>query len=472
MNQKIIEFVQNQLLRGESRLKPYVQSGEGRTYPKRYAFFRVEKLLNKFIANQGEERWVVMPGISGVGKTTILAQLHQAYRTRFQTNYILSVSLDDAVLSGISLKDIIDAYENILGVSYEELKQPILFLIDEAHRDVAWSTALKVLWGRTKKVFIICTGSSAVLLAPHLEDIGRRIRVEKLYPLSFTEYSMIKRGEFPESGLMQKLKEAVYFSNDANKVFTELKKVEATVNGKWASYNRADTKEYLSIGTVPFALQNSDEASAFLAIGRILDKLIQKDILELGNFKMDTLKQIKPILLHLAEGSIISVIKVGTLFGLTKNTVQDILDVLERAEILIRIPPFKSDNKPSKYLFMCPALRNALLDISGLKGTIDGRRGNELEDAVGLHLYREFLAQGLGRLTYDPEQGGADFILDLRAGKRLVIEVGSGAKGIAQVEQTLNKVKGDYGIVFNADPLQISADLRIVKIPHDFLFLM
>jgi hypothetical protein len=472
MNQKAVEFVQNQLLRGEARLKSYIQSVDGRSYPKRYAYFRIESQLRRFLDRHSEERWVVMPGISGMGKTTILAQIHQSFRPSFKSSHILSVSLDDAVLSGVSLKDIIDAYEDILGVSYEDLREPVLLLVDEAHRDAGWSSALKVLWGRSKKIFTICTGSSAVLLAPHIEDVGRRISVEKLYPLSFTEYSMIKKNEFPQAGPMQKLKESIYSPASAASVFTDLKKLEPQVNAKWAKYSRTDIKEYLSIGTLPFALQGYDEASAYLAIGLILDKLIQKDILELGDFETETMRQIKPIMLFLAKGSVMSVSTAGSLFGLSKKTLQDVLDVLVKAEILIRIPPFKADNKPSKYLFMCPALRNTLLDISGLKATADVRLGDAMEDVVALHFYREFLAGGYGKLTYDPEQGGADFILDLRAGKRLVIEVGHGAKGVGQVKQTLDKVRGDYGIIFNADPLQISDDSRIVKVPHDFFFLL
>jgi len=473
MSRIAIEFVQSQLFRAEGRLKPYLQSIEGRhVYPKRFAFFRVDGLLKKFISSRAEERWVVMPGISGVGKTTILAQLYRDFKARFQANNILFVSLDEAALSGISLKDIIDAYESILGVSYEELKQPVMILIDEAHRDPKWSSALKVLWGRSKKVFTICTGSSAVLLAPHLEDVGRRITVEKLYPLSFLEYEMIKRKQYPEAKLKQKIKELIYTSSDAASAFLELKKLQPEINKKWASYNRADIAEYLNIGTVPFALQSSDEASVFLAIDRIIDKLIQKDILELGDFKVDTHKQIKPLLLYLAQGNLLSVSKAGSLFNLTKNTLQDVLDVLVKAEILIKVPPFKAENKASKYLFMCPALRNALLDISGLKATQETRRGDVLEDAMALHLYREFVAPGYGKITHDPAQGGADFILDLRIGKRIVIEIGASDKRVTQAQQTLEKAKADYGIVYNTDPLAMSENSKIIKIPHDFFFLM
>lgn len=121
---------------------------------------------------------------------------------------------------------------------------------------------------------------------------------------------------------------------------------------------------------------------------------------------------------------------------------------------------------------MCPALRNALLDISGLIATQETKRGDALEDAVALHLYREFVAPGYGKLTHDPALGGADFILDLRVGKRIAIEVGVSGKSTKQVRQTAEKTKCDYGIVFSTDPLEISDDLNIVKIPHDFFFLM
>lgn len=471
MNQKAVEFVQNQLIRAEKRLKPYVQTTGGFSFPKRYAYFRTEKIIGDFLSQRSEKRWVVMPGISGVGKTTILSQLYGNYRNKFEINHVLFVSLDEASLSGISFQQIIEAYEKILGSSFEELKQPVLILVDEAHRDPQWANVIKVIWGRTKRVFFICTGSSAVLLAPHLEDIGRRIEVEKLYPLSFTEYSMIKRNKFPESGLMQKIKEALYSSIDAKTCFQKLKEIESVIIKRWSIYSKTDIDEYLNIGTLPFALQNNDEASAFLAIDRIIDKLIQKDIMELGDFKMETVKQIKPILLYLAQGSTLSVSKVGGLFGMNKNTLQEILDVLTRAEILIKIPGFKAENKPIKYLFMCPAIRNALLDISGLEGTRQTRRGDVFEDVVAMHLYREFVAQRHGGITHDPAQGGADFILEL-PDKRIVIEVGSGSKDIVQAQQTVEKSKANFGIVISSDPLQLSSDVRVVKIPHDYFFLI
>jgi predicted AAA+ superfamily ATPase len=283
---------------------------------------------------------------------------------------------------------------------------------------------------------------------------------------------MIKRGVFPETGLKKRLMDALYASSDVETVYKGLKTQEPVINKKWASYDRDDVKDYLSTGSVPFALHGGDQASIFLAIDRIIDKLIQKDILELGNFKIETLKQIKPLLLYLAQGSIVSVSKVGGIFGLNKNTLQDVLDVLVKAEILIKVPPFKADNKASKYLFMCPALRNALLDISGLQATNETRRGEALEDVVALHLYREFVAGGYGKISYDAEAGGADFILDLRIGKRIVIEIGSGDKTTGQARQTLEKTKGDYGIVYNSDPLELYADSRIIKVPHDFFFQM
>ena len=158
------------------------------------------------------------------------------------------------------------------------------------------------------------------------------------------------------------------------------------------------------------------------------------------------------------------------MFGLTKNTLQDMLDVLVKAELLIKVPPFKAENKASKYLFMCPALRNTLLDISGLKATQDTKRGDALEDIVALHLYREFVAPGYGKITHDPAQGGADFILDLRIGKRVVIEIGAGGKRTDQAQQTMEKTKADYGIVFNSDPLSITGN--VIKVPHDYFFLM
>ena len=65
-----------------------------------------------------------------------------------------------------------------------------------------------------------------------------------------------------------------------------------------------------------------------------------------------------------------------------------------------------------------------------------------------------------------------DFIVRIDSSRQIPIEVGLGNKGYDQVEKTLSKTGGDYGLVFSSSPLSISQDKSIVRVPLDYFFLM
>jgi hypothetical protein len=153
-----------------------------------------------------------------------------------------------------------------------------------------------------------------------------------------------------------------------------------------------------------------------------------------------------------------------------------VLDVLERAELIIKVPAQGSKTsqarKPSKYLFMSPALRSALLSVSGVEGTYLARKGKYLEDIAGLHFYREFVAPRIGSLTHDPTQGSADFILQIADKKQLAFEMGLGRKGYDQVKTTMGNFKIDFGVVVCATDLMLSREDNVLKLPLDYFLLM
>lgn len=466
------EYVQSQLVRSMDRLRPYVQSSSNFDLPTRNAFIRFSMGIKNFLGGQREERWSVMPGLSGVGKTTILAQIYFRFRSVFAPNHILFVSMDEASLLGFTLNDLLSAYEAVLGSSFESVTSPILLLIDEVHRDHEWASALKVLYGRSKNIYIICTGSSALLIRAQSEDIGRRITEEKLYPMNFTEFQMLKNNKYPMKGLATSIKEALYGSSSAKEVHEHLLAVSQSAVNQWSKYDRLEVEDYLNKGTMPFAIRLADDARVYQKMDRIIDKVIQTDVAELGQFDSDTVMKIKSLLLILAQSSTVSYVTLTSRLMINARTLQKMLDVLIKAEVLIPAEPYRAPKKPSKYLFMCPLIRRSLLDITGLAKTEAGRRGSVLEDVMAMHLYREFIGRGTGKLSYDAAEGGADFILELRSNKRLAIEIGAGAKGVGQVLASMTKDTFDYGLVFGERPLAVDETERVVTVPLDYLWLI
>lgn len=477
---KNIEYIESQLSRAMDRLRPYAmeihRAGRPWVYPKRPGFFRAEKYINGFLTGDREPRWIIIPGLRGVGKTTILAQLFLTFKNSLEDNHILYISVDDVVTAGLTLREVLSGYENFLGETFEGLSSPVVLLIDEVQHDPAWAAVLKTMYDKARNVFVVCTGSSAVQLQTNA-DVARRGIFEKLYPLSFWEYEMLKRNIFPIQNLKKRIKDALYNSSSAVEVKNKLSLLEKEISHQWSKYDSSDLDEFLLTGTLPFTLRIKD-MSPFERIGLLVDRMINNDIPQLGKFDTQTLSSIKRLLFIIADTNDgFSITSASSVLGISRITLTAVLEALEKAEILIKVAPHGSNEvsvrKPSKYLFMSPAIRMSLLSITGLDETFLHRKGKLLEDIVTLHFYREFVSSGLGGITYDTSSGGADLILQVSNKKQIAIEIGMGDKGFRQVKNTMEKIRCDYGLVIcSSDRVEVSEESNIVKIPHKYFLLM
>lgn len=423
-----------------------------------------------------------MPGLRGVGKTTVMAQTYFEVMAEYAKRglpkkHVLFVSLEDAEENlNIGLKDILEAYESILETAYERQSQPIFLFIDEAQYDPKWGVLLKVLYDKSKKVFIFCTGSSALELRSS-PDVARRSLLERLYPMNFTEYEHLLNNVESVEGLKEEIKNAVYMIPDAKQAFAALKSLEVKVGRAWSGIDTHDINHYVEIGTFPFSFNYTSKGPVYDALDQLIDKIIKTDIQRIGGVRIETIAMMRRLLYLLADANdVIAVSKLANLLEANSATLIAALDLLKDAECLIKIPPYGSAasavRKPTKYNFMSPALRAALLSIAGSDGTMATRKGKYWEDIVAMHLYREFVSSGVGTLVYDPTKGGADFILQLLNGQEIAIEVGSGEKGTAQVAQTMKERKINRGLVISSRELALSADEKILLIPFRYFLLM
>ena len=427
-------------------------------------------MLNKIVAFANQK--------GGVGKTTTVAQTYFTFQKKVAKNHILYVSVDDIVTAGFSLREVLNAYEEVLGINFESLTEPVILLIDEIQQDLQWAALLKGMYDKARNVFVVCTGSSAVQLQSN-PDVARRGIYEKLYPLCFWEYQMLKNNVFPKKELKQSIKIALYDSVSAEQVYNRLIALQKDVSAQWAKYppKEIEIEAFLATGTLPFTLK-APNAQLYERISFLVDRMVNKDIQEMGRFDTKTLGVIKRLLFIMADSlDGLSVNKVSEVLGVERPTLMAVLDALEKAEIIIKVSPYGSGmsaaKKPSKYLFMSPAIRMSLLSITGLDQTFLARRGKLLEDIAGLHFYREFVAPGFGRVSYDSAEAGADFILQISNKKQIAIEIGLGNKELRQVKNTMTKISCDYGLIFCAsNSVVVSREDNIVKVPLEYFLLM
>jgi len=242
--------------------------------------------------------------------------------------YLESVGRKYLFISG---EDII-AREQLGSQSPEKLKGFLgdsrLLVIDEAQKIPGIGVNLKLIIDHIPGVHIIATGSSSFDLAQNIGEplTGRKITL-KLFPLAQME---IIRNE--------------------NSVQTA-----------------ANLESRLIYGSYPEVVTSGDDKEKALYLRELVNSYLLKDILELDGIKhSDKIVRILQLLCF-QIGREASLTEIGTQLGMSKNTVERYLDLLEKSFIIFRLGGFsrnlrKEISKSSRFYFYDVGIRNALIN--------------------------------------------------------------------------------------------------------------
>jgi len=474
--EEIKAFLQNRITIGEATLKAMTVGSDGKPFLRRSVALVIDKYIKDFQAGKTEPRWVAIPGLRGVGKTTLIAQLYSSLNC--EQGCKIYISLDEALrVLNVSIGEILNVYEEMIGTSFEKLTKPIFIFLDEVQYDSTWGITLKTLYDRTKKVFIICTGSSALSLQTN-PDVARRVVFTKIYPLTFTEFQMLKTRKLPIKNLGSEIRKALFNSKTAEELFNQLKSLEKSVIAYWKNIPRTDLSEYLKFGTMPFALSLRHEPLIYSQINQTLNSVLNRDVPQLGTFDKQTIDKLSQILYAVASYDTTSFNKVSGLVGLDIKTVINIFEALEKTELLHRVYPNGSHEtqvkRASKYLFTSPAFRAMYYNLIGSTSSFDDYKGKLFEDVVGLYLFRIFSRIQDMNLTYDSAEAGADFIVGSAVSRegKIAIEASLTNKGCEQLINTMKKVSCRYGLLVSNSKLWIDDTKTCISVPLDYFLLI
>ena len=405
----------------------------GRNF-QRPVYGQLVQAVSDFLATGRGPQWIIMAGLRGVGKTTLLAQLYLHPKLKSAIKFYLS--LDQAQLIGVEMNDVVVALEAKLGHALAQADKPVFVFLDEVHSLPKWSLAAKILYDRCPQLFLICTSSSALALWT-TPDIARRAQFIRIGPLSLPEVVFINaihkidtahmHGQIdndpadpdnlrPNVALGSKIQAALFNSETASQVYDRLKYIEPEINFYWQQENAEQAiKNYVTnYETLPYILaikqkRGSAEAEPTneirVSIRQTLEKVYNHDLAIVGQFDQSTRQHFPSLLLWLANSNQQNLTKMAQHMGLNIRTLQNMFEVLVNSEILIAVPPFGSSSgkiaKPYKYLFMAPAIRQALNNLAASQSTetqLDQLKGSLLEDTVGFYLKQNFSNQPLGRV--------------------------------------------------------------------------
>ena len=464
------------MVQGENRAKAYVFDENNRQRPQRSIFLKLQKYISDFIGIKTSARWIMLTGLRGSGKTTVLSQIF--YQNRSVDCYKLYLSLDQITqIIGSSLNEVLETYENLLGFSFEQLDKPLYLFLDEIQYDERWGAVLKSLYDRSNKIFILATGSAALLLNTN-SDIARRAIFEKLFPLSFTEYLKIKNDKYEIKGLGKNIRAALFESATAKEAFDKIVALESEIKKYWLEVDRQDVEKYIKYGSLPFMVALKNEALIYDQVNKTLDRIINGDVAKCGRFNSEIISKIPSLLYAVADMDELSFKKLADIFEISRPKIMEIFDILEHTETILRIYPhgshlnqIKRIKKASKYLFASSAVRAMYYNMVGNIIANENYRGKLLEDVVGMYLNRILYKKINASLTYDSAQGGADFIVGWER-QRVIIEVGSGDKGSRQIKNTMTKVNAKYGFTVSNNGLNLIKDENVLQVPFEYFLLI
>lgn len=457
-------YVERQLALSEDKLENWIDQ-DGKKKPKRSIFKPVANEINNFLNHKHQKNVILIPGLRGIGKTTLLFQLYDEIQGEFTEERLLYLTCDDLDNFELDLIEALNAYEKFfLQKNLEAFgnDEKVLIFLDEAHYQESWAKKVKSYSDRSKNLLFIVTGSSALSLEIS-SDLARRKKEFDMFPLNFPEYLRIinsagdKETISPPDNTVDRIKQAVFGNVEQKKIKEEL---EATIPLLRSGYLSKITpwepklEKFLVQGGFPFCVDRSKRE-------------IHEDILEIcGKIGEEDLPLVSPVgkrgkvaksglntLQLIADNPAFSLRRIAESIGnISRESISNLLRGYNKAGLVQILRPYGSakemTRKTNEYYFASPTLQAALWY----------RVGSLTEDEKHIgKLWETFTANSIVKMKrdsqlvrdvfYDYRDGGADFIVQLRNEDLVALEVGWGKKSVRQVLNTLERISGDYGVV-------------------------
>ncbi len=281
---------------------------------------------------------LILYGPRRVGKTTLLQMLH---RERLQENDPTALySLDDPTAQAIFG----DPSTARLGRIFSELgfdpqRRSYLFL-DEVQGLPQIDLLLKLIFDHFPHVKVLATSSSSLLLLQGLTDslAGRKYFIE-LLPLTLGEYAGIQVND--------------YFSFP-----------KSITQGGWLNETLRSLAVY---GMYPEVVGKTTPEEKQAKLRDIVESALYKDIFMLEKIKAPQVLARLLTLLAYQIGNLVNLNELATQLGISRNTVDQYIAILEKYFLIFRLPSFSRNLRSElsskfKVYFWDIGIRNAVIN--------------------------------------------------------------------------------------------------------------
>lgn len=482
MNNTLTIYIQNQVLIRPSKINEDL-SHNNETLRYRSDFNEITKYIDEFLEGKNINRYLLLPGIRGVGKSTLLFQTYEYLlkeRNVKQTN-ILYMSGDNLKrMSNSSIMDGIEAYLEIYhNATIYSLKEPVFLLIDEAQYDKDWSMTGKIIFDSSKSIFMIFSGSSALELS-YNADSARRLMKMPITPLNYSQHLKLKYNSFAND-ISQSVIDLIFENKMPQK--NEIETKILNLCSEFKDYNINEFDEFLKYGGFPSSF-NQKPHEIIKTMTDIIDKVITVDIENIKGINGQTGYLASQLLYFFAlqNPGKISKGSMANHLDSNKMTINKILELLEKTQLIFHIEPFTSSakrtTKPNKYYFATSSLKHIL-------STNLGNANLEAKEAYMGKLLENFVASSFFNLKsrspiiyntyYDASkknEKNVNFLVQRGLDNPIPIEVSYGKKDKSQIKEALGKYKSSHGIIISNTTTSIVKKENIIYLPPQiFAFL-
>ena len=467
----VSNFINGEINDLPKKLKRKITTDDDEKFNTRSEIKPLKSYVDGFIDGGKSNRFVVLPGLRGVGKTTMLYQLYDYLlkEKNVPSNQILYFSCEE--LNDIvecSVREITEIFlDNQHNTNLNLLDKKIFLLVDESQYDKNWALSGKIIFDKSDDVFMIFTGSSALDLE-YNADAARRIRKKIITPLSYREHVRLNY-DVDLMDLSDSLKRLLFNGDCGDAVECESRAWDVLINN-W-DYSSNDWDYYLRYGGFPFLFDDLD----LYPLVDITKRVVSDDMVLLKNFTHQNQVNANRILRYIAlqKPGEVSQSKLSSYLQTSALNVKNILDILEMTHLIFHVEPYsvssKRISKSWKYYFATSSLKNALVSsIGNTNLSVSEFEGSLLENLVASSLFNLSLSDsGLDfSLYYDAKKKvNVDFLIQHVYESPIPVEVGKGKKDKRQIKNAMNRYNSDFGVVVSNKTSSIKQVGDVIFVP-------
>lgn len=437
---------------------------------KRDQFEKIKKILDSFLEGNIDNRFVYMPGLRGVGKTTLVLQLiDYLEKNGINKERILYFSGDNLKqLLGSDISDIVFAFVNRYYGVYKDLDEKVFVFVDEVQEFADWLQQAKNIYHSSENIFLFFTGiiDSAGEINTN-EEIFKK--TEDLYPLNFGEYLSINYGINFNYKLPLKVVNTIFTGKLYNIGVLERTFYKSIKNRDL--FMKKSFEHYLLCGSFPESM-NLNVYWGHKLIYDNLIKILEKDLFVKGEFLSDTRIKIYRIVSFIALQRSANFIRgnIAKYVKMSYSQLFKVIDSLENLNLIFHFSPYEGKRGVKRirnYYFSTPNFHAA---INSQVGEFTPNDMSYLEilvkSAVASTLFRmRRTHQNPVEIWVPNGKNQADFLLISDNDSFVPVEVGFGAKPQMNIYNSIDKYDCEYGVVISDSVSSVRKNYNIIHMP-------